>query len=139
MFSDDTNLFYSYKGINALFLKVNNELHEINQWFISNKLSLNIKKTKYSLFHKRNKKDDVPLLLPKLKISMKLGESTKFLGVPLDENLTWKPHIKYIENKIAKNIGFLFKAKPLLNKQPFYLCTIYISIGTLTKYIYDKL
>ena len=35
---------YSHKDINALFLKVNSELHKINQWFISNKLSLNIKK-----------------------------------------------------------------------------------------------
>ena len=38
MFADDMNLFYSHKDINALFLKVNNELHKINQWFISNKL-----------------------------------------------------------------------------------------------------
>ena len=44
MFADDTNLFFSHRDINALFLKVNNELHKINQWFISNKLSLNIKK-----------------------------------------------------------------------------------------------
>ena len=43
MFADDTNLFYSHKDINFLFLKVNKEVHEINQWFISNKLLLNIK------------------------------------------------------------------------------------------------
>ena len=42
---------------------------------------------------------------------IKRAESIKLLGVMLDENLTWKPHIKYIENKIAKNIGLLFKAK----------------------------
>ena len=41
-FADDTNLFYSHKDINALSLNVNNQLHEINQWFISNKPSLNI-------------------------------------------------------------------------------------------------
>ena len=34
MFANDTNLFYSHKDINALFLKVNNELHKTNQWFI---------------------------------------------------------------------------------------------------------
>ena len=48
---------------------------------------------------------------------IKRAESIKLLGVMLDENLTWKPHIKYIENKIAKNIGLLFKAKQFLNKQ----------------------
>ena len=36
MFSDDTNLFYSHKEVSVLFLKVNNELHKINQWFIIN-------------------------------------------------------------------------------------------------------
>ena len=45
------------------------------------------------------------------------AESVKFLAALLDENLTWKPHIKYIEKKIAKKIGLLFKAKPFLNKQ----------------------
>ena len=101
MFADDTNLFYSHKDINALFLKVNNERHKINQWFISNKPSLNIKKTKYSFFHKRSKQDDIPFILPKLKINnyeIKRAESIEFLGALLDENLTWKPHIKYIEN-----------------------------------------
>ena len=45
MFADDTNLFYSNKDINTAFLKVNDELQKINEWFISNKLSLNVKKT----------------------------------------------------------------------------------------------
>ena len=44
IFADDTNFFYSHKDINDLFLKVNKELHKINQWFTSNKLSLNIQK-----------------------------------------------------------------------------------------------
>ena len=39
------------------------------RWFVSSKLSVNIKKTKHSFFHKRSKKDDIPLLLPKLKIN----------------------------------------------------------------------
>ena len=68
----------------------------------SNKLPLNIKNTIYLFFHKRNKK---PLLLPKLKIKnceTKRTESIKFLGVLLDETLTWKLNIKYIEKKIAK-------------------------------------
>ena len=108
MFADDASFFYSHKNINALFLKVNNELHEINQWFVSNKLSFNIKKIKYSFFHKRSKKDDIPLL----KINnyeIKRAESIKSLGVLLDENLTWKPHIKYIKNKIINILDYYLK------------------------------
>ena len=50
MFVDDTNLFYSNKDINIPFVKVNDELQKINEWFISNKLSLNVKKKQILVF-----------------------------------------------------------------------------------------
>ena len=70
-----------------------------------------MEKTKYSFFHMSSKKDDIPLRLPKLIISnyeIQREESIKFLGVLLDQHLTWKEHIKLTENKIAKNIGMLY-------------------------------
>ena len=105
--------------IKYLLETANLQLERINQWFISNKLLLNVSKTKYSYFSKPSKRDDIPLLLPKLNISnseIERSECLKFLGVLLDENLCWKEHIKYIENKIAKNIGLLYKAKPYIDK-----------------------
>ena len=45
MFADDTNLFFEQKDISVLFSTVSRELQIINNWFISNKLSLNVKKT----------------------------------------------------------------------------------------------
>ena len=41
----------------------------------------------------------------------------KFLVVFLDENLTWRDHIRYLENKIAKNIGLLFRSKTYETKK----------------------
>ena len=41
----------------------------------------------------------------------------KFLVVLLDDNLSRKEHIKYLENKIAKNIGLMYRAKPFLDKE----------------------
>ena len=78
-------------------------------------ISLNVKKDKYLFFHKPSKKDDIPLVISKLNINnseIAQTESIKFLGVLLDENQSWKTHIKHIENKISKNIGILFKAWP---------------------------
>ena len=43
MFAADTNLFFTHKDIKYLFQIVNQELENISQWFVSNKLSLNIK------------------------------------------------------------------------------------------------
>ena len=53
-------------------------------------------------------------MLRKLTISnvIERQKLIKFLGVLLDENLNWKEHIKYTENKIAKKLGLLYKAKP---------------------------
>ena len=48
---------------------VNDELKQIYEWLNANKLSLNSDKTKYSLFHKPTKTDDLPLLLPKVLIN----------------------------------------------------------------------
>ena len=120
MISDNTNLFYTHRNIHSLFSDVNKELTNINEWIVANKLSLNFKKSQVLFFHKPSKKDNIPLLLPSLNISnhkTKREESIKFLGVLLDENLIWKEHSKYIENKCAKNIGLLYKAKHNLSKK----------------------
>ena len=108
MFADNTNLFYSNKDINTVFLKVNDELQKINECFTSNKLSPNVRKNKHSFFYKLRKKDDIPPVLPKLIIcnrKITRTESIKFLGVLLDENLSWKTNTGYIGNMISKNIG----------------------------------
>ena len=73
----------------------------INEWFSANKLSLNVGKTKFSLFHMLGKKIQH---VPTLKINKHVIErinTMKFLGVLLDDNLYLKEHIKYLENKIT--------------------------------------
>ena len=65
---------------------------------------------------------------PKVLINDKEVErvgSIQFLGVLLDEHLSWKEHIRYTENKIAKYIGLLYRAKRFLSKHSFL--TLYYS------------
>ena len=50
LFADDTNVFYSHACWGELVLIINEELLKINDWFLANKLSLNLDKTKYILF-----------------------------------------------------------------------------------------
>src|SRR6218665_3678757 len=40
--------------------------------------------------------------------------TTKFLGVYVDQHLTWKEHIKHISNKIEKNVGIIARSSYLL-------------------------
>ena len=108
LFADDTKC--SDNNMRALFETANQELSQINDWFLANKLSLNVEKTKYMLFHKLTDQENIPLKLPLLKLNRKIIEreySFKFLGVILDEHLTWKKYIQLIENKVSKNVGVL--------------------------------
>ena len=128
LFADDTNLFCSDSNIRTLFETANQELSQINDWFLANKLSLNVEKTKYMLFHKCLEKENIPLKLPLLQLNSNIIErenSLKFLDVILDESLTWKKHIQLIENKVSKNVGVLYKASKLINSK--CLKSIYFS------------
>ena len=117
--------FYSCQNTNDLLSTVNSELECINQWFKANKLSLNPKKTKLTLFHKKSSKNEISGI-PNLKIGSKNIEKTssiKFLGVMLDEHISWNDHIKTVESKLTKNIGLLNRDSYFLSK--YFLKTNY--------------
>ena len=52
LFADDRSLFFSSNNIRTLFETANQELSQINDWFLANKLCLNVEKTNYMLFYK---------------------------------------------------------------------------------------
>ena len=88
--------------------------------FKLNKLSLNVDKTKWSLFHPLSKRQFLPQTLPNLLIEdiyIKREHVTKCLGVFIDENLSWKQHIEILSSKISKSIGILYKSRNVLSKQ----------------------
>ena len=139
MFADDSNFFLSDKNIDSLFTKMNIELDKISTWFKANKLSLNVSKTKFTLFHSSGKKRLIPADLPPLKIDntyIRRDIVTKFLGVLIDENLNWKAQIAHVSSKISKSIGILYKATPILNKsllKQLYFAFVhsYLSYGNI--------
>ena len=83
-------------------------------------MSLNVDKAKWSLFDPLSKRQFLPQTLPNLLIEdihIKREHVTKFLGVFIDENLSWKQHIEILSSKISKSIGILYKSRDVLNKQ----------------------
>jgi len=115
LFADDTNVFYSHSSLETLFQIVNEELTLAANWFCANKLTLNLDKTNYILFKSHRK--PCPSQYPILSINgtpLSRVESTKFLGVYVDQHLTWKDHIKCISSKIAKNTGIIARTAYLL-------------------------
>ena len=56
LFADDTNLLYADKNLKSLETVVNTELTKIHNWLTANKLSLNIKKSNFVIFHQFQKR-----------------------------------------------------------------------------------
>ena len=136
VFPDDTNVI-SDKNVNSLSTSANLELQKMNEWFKANKLSLNTKKL-FSVYYESTQKGNLPLAVPILRrdgVGLKRKPSITFLRVLLNESLTWKDHINTIENKFSKNIGLIFGAKNVLNKDSlmklYYSYVLYYSITTI--------
>ena len=125
LFADDSNFFCSGKNIDNLIDTANEELKYIVSWLNVNKMSLNVDKTHYMIFIPKAKKitKEKDIVINGTKISE--VKTTKFLGVIIDSNLTWKPHIDYVSTKISKNIGIITKARRLFDNKT--LLTLYYS------------
>ena len=116
LFADDTNLFYNHKDLCQATSVINIELNKISVWFRANKLSLNASKTNYIIFHPHQKPaPKIDLFINNQVISS--VRTTKFLGIVIDENLSWKPHIQKVASTISKSIGIIYKFKGLFSKQ----------------------
>ena len=61
MYADDTTLYCNLNGVNSE-VNINNELSKISEWLSSNKLSLNVKKTKFMVFHTPQRRVNYPVL-----------------------------------------------------------------------------
>ena len=129
LFADDTNVFMSEKNVDDLISSVHKEMVNVTEWLNANKLSLNVSKTYYIIFRSQGMRNPVvttPLIIKDETI--KRDHKTKFLGVILDEKLTWADHILYIKGKLAKGLGIICKARKLLNAQTLrtlYHCFVY--------------
>lgn len=109
-------MFPSNKDLKLLEDTVNQELFKLSTWFKANKLSLNLKKTKYIIFTARNKhcsKDNININIDNNIIDS--VNSTTFLGVQIKNHLHWKPHVNNIALKMDKSIGVINKIKSFLS------------------------
>ena len=136
-FADDTTLSQNlsfFSGVNngsltqsQLERRINVELKFIHDWLCVNKLSLNVSKTRSMVF----KNPRLPMVSQPFVVEID-GEKVKyvsefnFLGVTLDEFLTWTPHTKRIQSKISRSLGVIKRVRKLLPRDK--LITLYNSL-----------
>ena len=142
IYADDTTLSGTLKFISQntdyadINSAINNELDKINDWLRVNKLSLNVNKTKYMVFHTPQRKKLPELHLKLNGIEVEQVRQFNFLGIVLNEHLQWHDHTARISNKISRNIGIINRLKhfvPLNTRITLYNTMIlsYIYYGIL--------
>ena len=126
----------SHKDLNYLSDMLNLEMDKLSIWFKANKLSLNLKKTKFMVFKPRQKRSICHIQIKIENENIVNVKETNVLGVILDENLNWKSEISHVANKVAKSIGIIYRCSFFLPKTPlrmlyysliypyFYYCNI---------------
>lgn len=107
VYADDTSFIVSDIGDKQLINKCNDLLQNINTWFAENSLYLNSEKTHCIRFHNRQKNiENWNLHLNNQVIDS--CNSVKFLGIHIDECLTWRTHCEAVISKL-NSINYMIK------------------------------
>ena len=129
LFADDTTVTIEGKNEAELINILNTELQKLNCWLKANKLTINVSKSHFMVFHRGKRKLGVNN--PSLNnIALKRVNYSKFLGVIIDDGLKWTNHISYIKNKIAKGFGIILRARRFFNRKLFLTCIIHLFFHT---------
>ena len=113
LFADDTNIYYESECLFKLQKVVNKELKLVKKWLDANKLALNVEKTNFIIFHSQKNLLHETVNIKIGKKHVKQVKYVKFLGLLLDENLTWKYHLNELSKKLARTSGVFFKIRHL--------------------------
>jgi len=96
--------------------KANKVLEECNKWLICNRLTLNVDKTHYLLF--RKKSNNIPRITLKIDNTMlEEKNSTKYLGLILQNNLNWNEHISMVTSNLNKTIPMWIYLRNFLDEK----------------------
>lgn len=111
LFAHDCNIFFSHKSFQSLELHLNEQLYNIHQWLCVNKLSLNVDKSNFVIFHPPQKKVNYSISLQINNKAINQKKSIKYPGIIIDSNLSWKDHVHELCKKLSRGTGILLKLR----------------------------
>ena len=116
LFADDANQFIRNKSIQLLKNTAEDVLLRISQWMTCNKMTINYDKTNFSIFSPKHSKIN-PAIFDSLNFggrTVKRANCIKYLGIHIDEQLTWKNHIEFLHTKLRQFCGIFYKYRSLI-------------------------
>ena len=90
---------------------------QLATWLEANKLTLNAEKSSFTIFKSSRKKiQNIPDKIEFLGQEIKRSSHNKYLGITLDENLTWNNHIIELSNKLKRLFHIFYNFRDYLTK-----------------------
>ena len=126
LFADDTTIYLGHRNLKYLEWCIESDLANIAEWFKANKLTLNLNKTVGMIFNPKKAPTNPQIMIDDKKIPF--VHHTKFLGVWIDDKLSWHTHTNNLTLKLKRNLNMLKMSKNLLPvdcKQMLYYAQIY--------------
>ena len=115
LYADDTAIFYPSNNVKHIESILNYELSGLATWFQTNRLTLNVTKTKWMLFGTANRLKQAQSLT--VEIDQEIIERVhtfKYLGMYLDSHLSFNEHIDKVCSKVSQRIGLLRRLRHCL-------------------------
>lgn len=125
MFADDSALSYCCTNLTELRRMMESDLATISNWFISNKLTLNSRKSKFMIIHPNQNSKKFAFDLKLNNEIIEQVHSFKYLGLTIQDNLHWDIQIGIITSKMSRIAGVMSRIGNNVNKQ--FLISIYYS------------
>ena len=113
-FADDTNLFHFGDSLSSVSADLNTDLSLLCDWLFANKISLNADKTEMVLFKSRRKTFDTEPLIILNGHRLAPSPSIRYLGVLLDQHLSWSYQISDLSLKLKRANGALSRIRHYL-------------------------
>ena len=132
LFADDTTIFFHSNNIDNIISTTKVIMTQLTNWFRANKLTLNADKSSFTIFKSSQK--NITNQPDKIKFNNQeicRTSHIKFLGVIIDENLTWNNHINELCNKLKRLFHIFYNIRHLLSKdniKTIYYALIYSRI-----------
>ena len=112
LYADDTYLMMSDLNLTSVQNRINIEFKNIDFWLRKNKLSLNFSKSTFLLIHKQPSRTIKSTFEIKINdIMLTRSPIVKYLGLFIDQNLNWIPHVKSLSFHLAGYTGLFYKLK----------------------------
>ena len=126
-FADDTVIFFECQNQNQLSEIIEDILKNLNDWFVANKLTMNVEKSIFCIFRsQKNKNKPIPDSIPFNNSTMKRTSHIKYLGAFLGEHLSYTHHVNKVCKSLRKYFSVFYNIRRYLNKEP--IKSIYFSM-----------